>query len=160
MHLLNAQSLWGRSFPRSPVTWHMFDTMKLEPRPGPGLPVFRDMTRISSPRLLLPKSTKEEDDASMSTVTTSSLTTLMRTPTPASNESDTRYQTASEGTAATVTEPSSPGEAGQDTAGKTPYRDALDLPYELKSRCHIHLEEQCCKCGKQPPEFVLCQGAS
>lgn len=83
--------------------------------------------------------------------TTSTLSTLTRTPTPVSvsNGSISRYQTASEGTSGTVTEPSSPGEAGADLGGKAPYRNALDLPRELKLRCQIHLEEQYCKHGQQ-----------
>jgi hypothetical protein len=104
------------------------------------------MTLISKTRSTPPPQCpagKGKDDASM--IATSSLSPLTRTPTPASNESFSRYQTASEGTAGTVTEPSTPGEAARDRAGKAPYRDALDLPHELKGRCKIHLEEQYCE---------------
>ncbi|KUI55586.1 hypothetical protein VP1G_02978 [Cytospora mali] len=93
--------------------------------------------------------------------TTSTLSTLTRTPTPVSNESfNSRYQTASEGTAGTVTEPSSPGDAGQDHAGKASYRDALDLPRELKLRCQIHLEEQYYVAALNLINSLLCDGIS
>lgn len=79
--------------------------------------------------------------------TTSTLSELTRTPTPPSNGSN--YLTASEGTSgsASVTEPSSPaGDSRDDSCHpKSVYRDALGLPRELKQRCHIHLEEQCCE---------------
>lgn len=59
-----------------------------------------------------------------------------------------RYQTAEEGTSSRgedVTDISSPGDVVDDEDSvKTPYRDALDLPTELKGRCKIHLEEQYC----------------
>ncbi|KUI64553.1 hypothetical protein VM1G_00851 [Cytospora mali] len=93
--------------------------------------------------------------------TTSALSTLTRTPTPVSNESfNSRCQTASEGTAGTVTEPSSPGDAGQDHAGKALYRDALNLPRELKLRCQIHLEEQYYVAALNLINSLLCDGIS
>lgn len=86
------------------------------------------------------------DDVSMA-ITTSTLSELTRTPTPPSNGSD--YRTASEGTAASasVTEPSSPADDSKDDAAhhRAAYRDALGLPRELRLRCQIHLEEQCCE---------------
>lgn len=53
------------------------------------------------------------------------------------------YQTASECTGnhcEDVTEASSPGD--HISPSKTSYRDATQLPRELKDRCQIHLEEQ------------------
>ncbi|ROW17661.1 hypothetical protein VPNG_00601 [Cytospora leucostoma] len=89
--------------------------------------------------------------------TTSTLTPLTRTPTPVSHDSNSRYQTASEGS---VTEPSSPGEAGQDPAGKPTYYDARDLPRELKLRCQIHLEEQYYVAALNLINSLLCDGIS
>lgn len=75
--------------------------------------------------------------------TESDLSALTRTP------SLSYYHTADEGTSSRgedVTDISSPGEAvDEDYSVKTPYRDALDLPRELRLRCHIHLEEQYCR---------------
>lgn len=74
----------------------------------------------------------------------STLSALTRTPSPVS-----RYHTADEGTSSRgedVTDISSPGEAADEDHGvQTPYRDALDLPRELRLRCQIHLEEQYCR---------------
>lgn len=71
---------------------------------------------------------------------TSPLTTLTNISTPTS------FYTArnSPSNAADDTGLSSPVE--EPLADELPYRDAAQLPHELKSHCQIHLEEQLCPC--------------
>lgn len=81
---------------------------------------------------------------------------LTRTPSPISH-----YQTADEGTSSRgedVTDISSPGDAVEDDYSvKTPYRDALALPHELRWRCKIHLEEQCCMPFHDRARLTICK---
>lgn len=92
----------------------------------------------------------------------SALSTLTRTPTPSPPSI---YHTVDEGASSRggdVTDMSSPGEAGgeEDFSVKTPYRDALSLPRELKLRCQIHLEEQYYAAALNLLNSLLCDGIS
>lgn len=80
---------------------------------------------------------------------TSPLTTLASISTPES------YYTArgSPSNAADETSPSSPLEEHPPEEQRPCYRDAVQLPHELKSHCQIHLEEQLCMYRHDPTSF-------
>lgn len=77
-------------------------------------------------------------------VVSSTLSSFSRTPTPVSKSRATDEGVSNP--AGYVTDISSPGDAGEDDSDTAfMYREATDLPRELKLRCQIHLEERTCK---------------
>lgn len=70
---------------------------------------------------------------------TSPLTTLATISTP-----DSYYAARGSSNAADDTTLSSPIEDPPEHHEELGYRDAVQLPHELKSHCQIHLEEQLC----------------
>jgi hypothetical protein len=77
---------------------------------------------------------------------TSPLTTLGSISTPES------YYTARDSSnAADETTITSPGAEDDEVPQTFGYREAIQLPHELKSHCQIHLEEQLCQFPSSRP---------